>query len=152
MTSWSTVLRPDDEWWHSVDARTWWIGTRTSSKCIEMIMLVVMLVMMLMTPAKVITFVIIIRYSDDIVITIMIICQHQDSKDSCSLNRVCSWDSRHCNICWSRSTTGGCFEVIQVGDTLPTIVDNSNKVENSDTIPTEVENRYTFPTKAERHF
>jgi hypothetical protein len=53
-------------------------------------MLVVMLVMMLMTPVKVIAFVIIIRYSDDIVITIMIICQHQDSKDSCSLNRVCS--------------------------------------------------------------
>jgi hypothetical protein len=32
--------------------------------------------------------VIIIRYYDDIVITIMIICQHQDFKDSCSLNRV----------------------------------------------------------------
>ena len=54
-----------------------------------MIMLVIMLVMMLMTPVKVITFVIIIRYYDDIVSTIMIICQHQDSKDSCSLNRVC---------------------------------------------------------------
>jgi hypothetical protein len=32
--------------------------------------------------------VIIIRYYDDIIITIMIICQHQDFKDSCSLNLV----------------------------------------------------------------
>ena len=32
--------------------------------------------------------VIIIRYYDDIVITIMLICQHQDFKDSCCLNRV----------------------------------------------------------------
>ena len=62
----------------------------------------------------------------------MIICQHQDSKDSCSLNRVCGWDSRHCNICWSRSTTRGCFEVIQVDDdTLPTIVDSSDTFQQS---------------------
>ena len=51
--------------------------------------MIMLVVMMLMTPVKVITFVINIRYYDDIVITIMIICQHQDAKDSCSLNRVC---------------------------------------------------------------
>ena len=143
-----SMLRPGDEWWHSVDARTWWIGTRTSSKFIEMIMLVIMLVMMLMTPVKVSTFVFIIRYYDDIVSTIMIICQHQDSKDSCSLNRVCGWDSRHWNICWSRGTTRGCFEVIQIDDDiLPTAATLFYEVENSDTSSTEVENRYTFPTK-----
>ena len=51
-------------------------------------MLVMMLVMMLMTTLKVITIVTIIRYYGDIVITIMIICQHHDSKDSCSFDRV----------------------------------------------------------------
>jgi hypothetical protein len=77
-------------------------------------MLVTMLVLMLMTTLKVITIVIIIRKYDDIVIIIMIICQHHDFKDSCNLI-----------ICWSRSTTRSCYEVIQaddVDDTLPTII------------------------------
>ena len=51
-------------------------------------MLVMMLVMMLMTTLKVITIVTSIRYYGDIVITILIICQHHDSKDSCSFDRL----------------------------------------------------------------
>ena len=80
----------------------------------------IMLVMMLMTTLKVITIVTIIRYYGDIVITIMIICQHHDSKDSCNVIR-----------CWSRSTTRSCYEVIQADDaddTLPTIIENSETV------------------------